>query len=171
MRLSLVALVLALIGCASQPEQREQPKQKERPPQSKSHPPTFSGPAETELQTSFDDGWKRVTQVLALENIAVTTNNKQAGILQGAGSFAGRPEFFSCRKGKGTLDKEEFTVTVVVSPGVPGATKIQVQATGKTTWHEQNSVFIVHYGHIVNYGTCESTGELEALLLKRIQGH
>ncbi len=157
MKLLNFAMTLAVAGCAAQAPLEVAPH--------------FVGPAQSEVKMSSDDLWMRAAQSLALENIPITSSDKQTGVITGAGSFAGKPDYFLCSKGKGRLEKEELSVTLALTPNGPGSTRIQVQAAGKTGWYQKHHVLIVSYGHVSNYVTCESTGKLEALLLQRIQGN
>lgn len=130
--------------------------------------PSSSWPADRDVNLTFTDAWRKTVQVMALEGITITQSDKDAGVIQGTGTFKKESNSFKCSGLSGHVEGYRFSISVVLVQSSAPVTSISMTTQGVASSLKNNHLVFIKTGSSRHETPCESTGILEAGLLSRI---
>lgn len=133
-------------------------------------PTHAASPAMINMDVPPDEAWTRTIQALALQGVTITNNDRDNGIIQGAGSFLGKPGLLTCPRANGVAESQEFLVNVVVRPEGAASSAIEVRVSGSERRYQNNKFLFITTGRERTTTECESTGAIELALRNALVG-
>lgn len=112
----------------------------------------------------------RVTQAMALQGIEITNSDGANGIVQGKGSFLGKPGLFTCPKANGVAEKQDFEVNVVVRGLPDGGSDAEIVARGTEQRYQNKKLVFITTGRERSTQECQSAGTIEAAIRRSLEG-
>jgi len=130
---------------------------------------TTSGGVDRNISLTYDEAWKRTLQILALEGVTVTGNDKEAGIIQGNGTFQKESKNFTCQKIRGRVESYTFNISAAIRQTPAGAV-VSIRAEGSARSFEYRRFIFFRTSRVYYDTPCDSTGNLEESLLSKLAG-
>jgi hypothetical protein len=121
---------------------------------------------EMEVPLSYDNAWVKTMQVIALEGIELSAVDKDSGVIQGSAPFD--HNYVVCPALKGLATSYTCHISVAVQKKDQSSSVVSIQAKGSRESYQNDRHFLRPKTTIVTETKCESTGELENSLLKKI---
>lgn len=121
----------------------------------------------------YDELWRRTNQTLLLLGFAITSKDKDTGIVTAEIPTKAEAGWFTaCPKGRGTIDQYGFSVSILINVLNDESTGIRVAAQGLNTWKQVDHYGIFKKRFVTNTVRCTGTsnGEAEKLVLSYITG-
>lgn len=130
--------------------------------------PSFAKDAALPLPAS--DAWTRALQELTIRGLEITASDRESGIIQARGSWEAESPAFACPKAPGAVLKRSYELNLVVRKTSETDSNISVLAKGIEHRYQNKKFIFFPAGKVYKDNACQSTGKLEAELIKSVAG-
>jgi hypothetical protein len=123
------------------------------------------------LTLPFDEAWRRANQAVALQGAAITTSNKDGGVIIAESKDGAQPGWFECPKGQGRPLSFGYKITITLNQLDGGQVAVHAVAAGVNVWYRNHHVLFIRAAKHRTWVDClGSTGVLERSVLARVAG-